>query len=79
VNWFFTTETQRHGIIKSVSPCIGGENELYGREIALIAKGEQQARNAYRVEFNASGIAPGIYFCRLTGCNSTLVKKILLY
>ncbi len=39
---------------------------------------EMKAPGSYEVHFNASGLASGVYFCRLTAGSFTQSKKMLL-
>ncbi len=50
--------------------------DILGREVKVLVN-ENKERGVYEVEFNASGLASGIYFCRLEAFK-TRVKKMLL-
>jgi flagellar hook assembly protein FlgD len=50
---------------------------ILGQEVVTLANGEQKA--GYRsVEWNANGVASGVYFYRLEAGNFTSMKKLLL-
>jgi hypothetical protein len=51
--------------------------DLYGREVSLLENSYKDAGN-HSVNFNASGLKPGIYFCKLTGDGFSSVRKMLL-
>ncbi len=51
--------------------------DTLGREVADLVN-DYKAPGNYSVTFNAGGFASGIYFCRFTGANSTIVKKMIL-
>jgi len=48
-----------------------------GKEVATLLNKEQQAGN-YSVDFNASSLASGVYYYRLSVNNNSLVKKMIL-
>ncbi len=51
--------------------------DILGREIATLVNEEKPAGN-YEVEFNGTGIAPGIYFYRIQAGDFTETKKMML-
>ena len=51
--------------------------DLYGREISLLENSYKKEGN-HSVNFNASGLKPGIYFCKFTCDGFSSVKKMLL-
>ena len=51
--------------------------DMMGREVSTLVS-EQKPAGDYSVEWNASGLPGGIYFCRLQNGNSIEVKKMLL-
>ena len=51
--------------------------DILGNEVAALVNGDKAAGN-YRIEFNGSKLASGVYFYRLTAGNKTDVKKLLL-
>ena len=50
---------------------------VLGKEVATLVNGYQTAGN-YKVEFNARGLASGLYFYRLTAGDFVSVKKMML-
>jgi hypothetical protein len=51
--------------------------DLLGREVATLVDGERP-QGVYRVQFEASGLASGIYFYRMTAGPFTAVKKLMI-
>jgi len=51
--------------------------DILGNEIATLVN-EQKAPGNYEVQWNASGFASGVYFCRLQSEDFISVKKLLL-
>ena len=51
--------------------------DLLGREVAVLAD-EKIQPGAYQREFNASGLASGVYLCRLTAGASFQTRKMIL-
>ncbi len=51
--------------------------DLLGNEISTLVNGEKSA-GYYHVQFNASNLASGVYFYRLTAGDKAEVKKLLL-
>jgi hypothetical protein len=51
--------------------------DLLGREVAVLANGFQQA-GSYKVQWNASGCASGVYYCRLTVGEQVLTRTMCL-
>lgn len=51
--------------------------DLYGREVSLVENSYKEKGN-HSVNFNASGLKPGIYFCRFTGDGFSSGRKMLL-
>ena len=51
--------------------------DITGREVAVLVNEQKQA-GTYSTEFNASKLASGVYFYRLTSGNFSAVKKLLL-
>ncbi len=51
--------------------------DLLGREIATVVDG-QKAPGSYAVEFDASGLASGLYVYRLTAGSYTQTRKMML-
>ncbi len=51
--------------------------DLYGREVCLLENSHKEAGN-HSVNFNASGLNPGIYFCKLTCDGFSSVRKMLM-
>ena len=51
--------------------------DILGKEVATLVNEEKGVGN-YEVEFNASGLASGIYFYTLTTGNFTATKKLIL-
>lgn len=52
--------------------------DLLGREIKTLVDGECEAGVLYKVNFDASRLSSGIYFCRLQTAKMSLVKKLIL-
>jgi hypothetical protein len=50
---------------------------LLGQEVATLLN-EQKAQGTYRVMWDASGLASGVYFYRLHGDGFVATKKLLL-
>jgi hypothetical protein len=51
--------------------------DVIGREVAVLVN-EQQSPGTYNVRFDASGLASGLYFYRLTAGNFVQARKMLL-
>jgi hypothetical protein len=51
--------------------------DLYGREVNLVENSYKE-KGIHSVNFNASGLKPGIYFCKLTSNGFSSVRKMLL-
>jgi photosystem II stability/assembly factor-like uncharacterized protein len=51
--------------------------DLLGRDVAVLMD-EEKAPGSYSVQFNASGLASGVYVYRLSTSNGTLSRKMLL-
>jgi len=51
--------------------------DVLGREVAVLADG-QYPPGRFSFTFDASGLASGVYFCRLTAGNSMAVRQMLL-
>ncbi|MBC8042101.1 MAG: T9SS type A sorting domain-containing protein [Rhizobacter sp.] len=51
--------------------------DVLGREVATLVNSKQSAGN-YRLPFNASRLASGVYFYRLTAGAQSTVKKMML-
>jgi hypothetical protein len=51
--------------------------DLYGREVSLLENSFKQ-EGSHSVNFNGSGLKPGIYFCKITGDGFSAVRKMLL-
>jgi hypothetical protein len=51
--------------------------DILGREVEVLVN-ENQEKGLYEVEFNANGLASGIYFYKLEAFNTTVKKMILL-
>lgn len=51
--------------------------DILGREVKVLVN-ENQGKGIYEVEFNASGLASGVYFYRLEAFDTTIKKMILL-
>jgi hypothetical protein len=51
--------------------------DVYGREVRLLEHSFKGEGN-YSEIFNASGLNPGVYFCKLTCDGFTSAKKMLL-
>ena len=51
--------------------------DLVGREVAVLAK-ERKAPGSYEVQFDASGLASGVYLYRLTAGEFVETRKLLL-
>ena len=51
--------------------------DILGREVKTLLNEEKPAGN-YKVTFNASALASGIYFYRITSGSHTSVKKMVL-
>src|SRR5579883_2679379 len=52
--------------------------DMLGREITTLADGEQKAGGLKQLTFEATGLAPGMYLCRLSAGNSSVTKKLIL-
>jgi beta-glucosidase len=50
---------------------------LLGQEVKVL-KNEHQPAGSYSIRFDASGLASGVYFCKLQTGNFSAVKKLLL-
>lgn len=51
--------------------------DLYGREVSLVENSFKEKGN-HSVNFNSSGLKPGIYFCKLIGDDFSFVRKMLM-
>jgi len=51
--------------------------DILGKQVATLVN-EYKNAGSYHISFNASGIASGIYFYRLTAGDYTEVKKMTL-
>jgi len=51
--------------------------DLLGREVATLMN-EVKDPGTYTVEFDAKGLASGVYVCRLTSGSFNAVKKLML-
>lgn len=51
--------------------------DMLGREIKTLVK-EEKSAGVYRVNFNASGLASGVYFYRMSAGNFSMTKKLVL-
>jgi hypothetical protein len=51
---------------------------IFGQEVAVLMDNQQYAAGHYSTEFNASGLASGVYFYRLQAGSFTATKKMLL-
>ncbi len=51
--------------------------DILGREVKVLVN-ENQEKGIYEIEFDASDLASGIYFCRLEAFDTTIKKMILL-
>jgi hypothetical protein len=51
--------------------------DILGREVKVLVN-QPQERGLYQVDFDASGLASGIYFCRLEAFNTSVKKMLLL-
>ena len=51
--------------------------DISGQEVARLADGIRNS-GAYTIEFNATGLASGVYFCRLEAGTQIRTKKMLL-
>jgi hypothetical protein len=51
--------------------------DLLGRVVSTLVSGSM-APGAYEIPFDGSGLAGGVYFCRLTAGSSVAVRKLLL-
>jgi hypothetical protein len=51
--------------------------DVLGREVATLVN-EVKEPGTYTVTFNGSGLASGVYFCRLASPLSTQTQKIVL-
>jgi hypothetical protein len=51
--------------------------DILGREVAVLVD-EKKEPGTYRVTFNASGLASGVYVYRLTAGSTTLTRRMLL-
>ncbi len=52
-------------------------HDLVGREVALLVN-EEKAPGSYEVGFDASGLASGVYFCRMGAGPYTETRKLVL-
>lgn len=50
---------------------------ILGREVAVLVN-ERKAPGSYTVQFNASGVASGVYFYRLTAGTYVESRKMVL-
>jgi hypothetical protein len=50
---------------------------LLGQEVAILVNSVQRA-GVYSVQWNASVMSSGVYFCRLTQGDNVKVQKLLL-
>jgi hypothetical protein len=51
--------------------------DLLGREVAVLYQGEKEP-GIYSVSFDASALSSGVYFCRLTAGQFTVVRTMML-
>lgn len=51
--------------------------DVYGNEVATLVD-EKKPAGLYRVNFDAKGLASGVYFYRLQAGNFALTRKLLL-
>lgn len=52
--------------------------DVLGTEVAVLFNGNAEAGRIYDIRFNASDLASGIYYYKLTGNNKTEIKKMIL-
>lgn len=75
-NPFYTETTISYSLQKPATVRLS-VIDLYGRQVRLIENSYKEKGN-HSVNFNASGLKPGIYFCKLTGEGFSSVRKMLL-
>lgn len=51
--------------------------DIFGGEVTTLVKQELRAGEIHKVEFDATGLASGIYFYRLESKNQTQIKKLI--
>ncbi len=51
--------------------------DILGREVAVLVN-EKKQPGSYTVTWNASGVASGLYICRLSAVDQIAIKKMLL-
>ena len=51
--------------------------DLLGREVAVLVN-ERKAPGSYSLDFNAGGLASGVYFCRVIAGDFVKVTKMVL-
>jgi hypothetical protein len=52
--------------------------DVTGREVAAPVRGGRLSAGTHVVEFNGSGLASGVYFCRLESAGITATRKMIL-
>jgi len=52
--------------------------DVLGREIKTLVNEELRAGEIHRINFDGSGLSPGVYFYRLESNNKTLMRKFIL-
>jgi hypothetical protein len=51
---------------------------LLGQEVKTILNMPDQKAGTHSFTFNVDGLAPGIYYCKLSANNRTVVKKLII-
>ena len=51
---------------------------MLGQEIKTVVTAADQTNGNHNTTFNANGLNPGIYYCKLTSGNQTVVKKFVV-
>jgi hypothetical protein len=51
--------------------------DILGQEVATLVNGNQTA-GSHEVQFNAAGLASGVYFYKITGGDFSQVKTMVL-
>jgi hypothetical protein len=75
-NPFNPSTTIRYGVPVSGEARLG-VYDMLGREVSVLVNGRVEA-GIHEVAFDGSGIASGIYFCRLTAGSLAQTRKLLL-
>ena len=74
----FNPSTQIKFSVETTGRTVAKVFNMLGEEVATLFDGTAEAGRYYVATFNASGLASGIYFCRLTTDQKMNLRKMLL-